>query len=94
MNIELIKKYLRIDYEEDDILLNSIYNMADLFLEGAISKWREIKINPKYQSKVELLLASVMQEMYDNRGLNSEKPLKLNLVMSSLISQLDLLEVI
>ena len=43
MNMELIKNYLRIDFEEDDTLLAVLYDTADIFLKGAISKWDSIK---------------------------------------------------
>lgn len=89
MNLELIKNYLRIDFEEDDKLLLYLYNTADLFLEGAIKNWNLLKISSKYNDKVLILLVAVIQNLYDNRGLDV-KELSFNKVISSLISQLDL----
>ncbi|CAM3412763.1 head-tail connector protein [Pseudostreptobacillus hongkongensis] len=90
MNLDLIKSYLRIDFEEDDVLLEMMYNTADLFLIGAIKNWNLIKDNVNYTDKVKILLAAVIQNLYDNRGLGVKEP-SLDKVMSSLIHQLDLL---
>lgn len=90
MNLDLIKSYLRIDFEEDDVLLEMMYNTADLFLFGAIKNWNLIKANVNYTDKVKILLAAVVQNLYDNRGLGVKEP-SLDKVMSSLIHQLDLL---
>lgn len=90
MNMELIKNYLRIDFEEDDDLLEMMYNTADLFLDGAIKHWNIIKNSPKYVDKVKILLSAVVQNLYDNRGLGVKEP-TLDKVMSSLITQLDLI---
>lgn len=88
MNMELIKNYLRIDFEDDDTLLAVLYDTADIFLKGAISKWDSIKVSPKYKDKVIILQSVVIQSLYDNRGLDAKEP-KMNIVISSLISQLD-----
>lgn len=89
MNLELIKSYLRIDYEEDDMLLQNILETSELFLEGAITNWNLIKKNKNYQSKVKILQLAVIQNLYDNRGLNVKEP-EINHIIESLILQLDL----
>ena len=92
MDLEIIKSYLRIDYEEDDMFLQNILETSDLFLEGAITNWNKIKEDPKYKNKVKTLRLAVIQNLYDNRGLEEKEP-KINHVINSLISQLDILGV-
>lgn len=89
MDLELIKSYLRIDYDEDDMLLYNISATADLFLEGAITNWEKIKEDSKYQEKVKILQLAVVQDLYDNRGTGVKEP-KINHIINSLIRQLDI----
>lgn len=90
MELDVIKSYLRIDFEDDDNLLMLMLETADLFLEGAIKHWDKIKKSEKYSQKVIILIVAVIQNLYDNRGL-SIKEANFDRVITSLINQLDLL---
>lgn len=92
MDLIQLKNYLRIDFNDDDELLLLIIEQANLYLDGAITNWQKIKENTLYQNKVKILEFAVVQSLYDNRGI-SEANLSSNIIINSLIMQLDLLGV-
>lgn len=61
MNLEELKSFLRIDYDDDDTILNLIIEAARLWVKGAVGKCDE------EDARVRLLLMGICQELYQNR---------------------------
>lgn len=62
-----VKNYLRIDYEDDDALLDSLISVADEYLKSAISK--------TYNSdseRAKMLSLIVIDDLYNQRGMNEK----------------------
>lgn len=89
IDINILKSYLRIDFEDDNDILNNFFLTADLYLQGAITNWNKIKENEKYKDKVIILYCAVIQDLYDNRGTKTSE-IRENRIIQSLIQQLDL----
>ena len=65
--LDEVKNYLRIDFEDDDRLLESLINVADEYLKGAISS--------QYNSQSErakMLTLIMIGDLYDSRGLTQK----------------------
>ena len=71
MELEDIKSYLRIDGDEEDGLLRTMIDAGKEFIRSAVGEYDDT--DPTAQ----ILLAAVVQNMYDNRELmQSEQQVK------------------
>ncbi|MEA5073090.1 MAG: head-tail connector protein [Eubacterium aggregans] len=66
MNREDVKKYLRVDYNDDDELIEKFMNAADEELAASIDGYdKSVR-----SASQEIIICAMVMEMYDNRGLN------------------------
>ena len=85
MELEDIKNYLRIDGDEEDGLLRLMIDAGKEFIRSAVGKYDDT------DSTAQVLLAAVVQNMYDNRELmQSEQQVKkrIEYTFQSMILQL------
>lgn len=64
VNIAQVKNFLRIDFDDDNALLDTLINVADKYLQGAINKDYN-----KDDERAEMLSLIIIQDLYDNRGM-------------------------
>lgn len=67
VTLEEAKAYLRVDFNDDDNLINSLINTADEYLKAAISETYDSK-----SERAKMLALIVVGDLYDNREM-SEK---------------------
>lgn len=67
VNLDDIKNYLRIDYDEDDRLLQSLTVVAESYIRDAVTNLDEVIKDYRELERVKLLIAVMVQELYDNR---------------------------
>lgn len=80
-DIEMIKQYIRIDTEDDDILLEQLKQSAEEYLKNAgVTVGYE---NPLYCTAINMLVAN----WYDNRDVISGKD-TLSVQFKNIVSQL------
>lgn len=85
MDLEDIKNYLRIDGDEEDGLLRTMIDAGKEFIRSAVGEYDDT------DSTAQVLLAVVVQNMYDNRELmQSEQQVKkrIEYTFQSMILQL------
>ena len=85
MELEDIKSYLRIDGDEGDSLLRTMIDAGKEFIRSAVGEYDDT------DSTAQVLLAAVVQNMYDNRELmQSEQQVKkrIEYTFQSMILQL------
>lgn len=85
MDLEDIKNYLRIDGDEEDDLLRTMIDAGKEFIRSAVGEYDDT------DSTAQVLLAAVVQNMYDNRELmQSEQQVKkrIEYTFQSMILQL------
>ena len=85
MDLEDIKNYLRIDGDEEDGLLRTMIDAGKEFIRSAVGEYDDT------DSTAQVLLAAVVQNMYDNRELmQSEQQAKkrIEYTFQSMILQL------
>lgn len=86
LDLKDIKNYLRIDYNTDDVLLETLMGSAEHYLFDAISNFENKIKNEKYLERAKLLAYVLIQEWYDNRELRENK--EVSYTVRSLITQL------
>ena len=64
MSLELVKKYLRIDEDADDDVLQIMMDAAKQYIIDAVGKY-----DPE-NFKAQLLYLAIVQDLYENRVLN------------------------
>ena len=87
MELEDIKSYLRIDGDEEDGLLRTMIDAGKEFIRSAVGEYDDT------DSTAQVLLAAVVQNMYDNRELmQSEQQVKkrIEYTFQSMILQLQM----
>lgn len=81
MRIEIVKQYMRVDYDDDDEII-------ELLIDTVMDEMAELipdfnRDNPTNRQKI-LILASV-KELYDNREKRAEKPETLRTAISTML---------
>ena len=65
VTLEDVKSYLRITYDDDDALLETLISAADEYLKGAVHENFDSSL-----SRAKLLTMLVVSDLYENRGRN------------------------
>lgn len=86
MELESVKDYLRVDFQDDDEIIKVMMEAAKGYIESAVGKYDDS--NPR----ANMLYLAVIQDLYDNRMLTiTEQQKKRTAYMfSSIILQLQL----
>lgn len=85
--LEEIKNYLRMDFDDDDILLNTIILAGKEYIKNAIGYIDMDK--PSFK----ILLYIICADLYERRSYLIDKAIQTNKIINSLILQLQLAEV-
>ena len=86
LGIEDVKNYLRIDYNEDDNLLQSLMVAAENYLNDAICNLEEGLKEEKFKERAKILMYVIIQDWYDNRESGESKDF--NYTIRSIMTQL------
>ena len=86
LGIEDVKNYLRIDYNEDDNLLQSLMVAAENYLNAAICNLEERLKEEKFKERAKILMYVIIQDWYDNRESGESKDF--NYTIRSMMTQL------
>lgn len=88
LTLEEAKNYLRIDYEEDDSLLQSLLVAAMDYLRDSIDDFDTKIIKEKFINRAKILICVLIQDWYDNREQKESKDL--SYTARSLMTQLQI----
>ena len=86
LTLEEAKNYLRIDYNEDDTLLQSLMIAAIDYLKDAINDFDKKVTKEKFIKRAKIIICVLMQDWYDNREQKESKDL--SYTARSLLTQL------
>lgn len=84
MTLDDIKMYLRVDFDDDDKLLEQMMKAAEGYIAGAVGSY-----NPQ-DAKASLLFMALVQDLYDNRTLmvTEQQQKRMSYTYRSIILQL------
>lgn len=102
--LEDVKKYLRVDYEEDNEFIDNLIYTAeaylydftervlensDLFMDLFVELNYDVATYSKSDSKkAETYMLAMISELYDKRELSAEKATKTHLIYKSLLNSI------
>lgn len=88
MQLQEVKDFLRIDYEEDDILIQSLIDSCYSYIDNCTGE--NYKTNPKKRVLADLLVKRMVKDIYDNRSTLEEGKFKRNNMINSILEILSI----
>lgn len=85
VELERAKKYMHIDYDDDDDIINVCIFAADEYLSGAIGEDFDIS-----SGRAEMLALMVIADLYDNRSSTEAVSAKTRTIVENFAQQLRL----
>lgn len=81
MQLETIKQYMRVDYDDDDEIIKLLYDAVLEELSDLIPEF-----NPdKTTNRQKVLILTSVKELYENREKRTDKPEQLRAAVSSML---------
>lgn len=87
MTLEDIKNYLRIDDTEEDLFLQSLMEVAEIYIDSCVGE--EYKTNDKAIKLAELLQKKIIADLYENRGTTVDN-IKKDVIVTTILNTLAL----
>lgn len=86
MTLEEVKSYLRIDYEEDDDLLDSLIEASEAYIDSCVGT--AYKNDEKAIKLSSLLQKKLITDMFENRGTEISNSTKKNNIVTTILDKL------
>lgn len=88
MDIETVKSYLRIDGEDENIFLNLIIQISQIYIDSMVGE--AYKTNEKALKLANLLQLKLISDMYENRSTEVPQNTKQDKIVTSILDSLSL----
>lgn len=89
LTIEEAKLFLRVDYDDEDNLIDLLINNAEIYLKDAIDDYDSKISNENFKNKAKLAMLVLISNWYDNRDFTEFKvDEKVRYTIQSLIQQM------
>lgn len=89
MALEEVKKYLRIDYEEDDDILSELIIVSEEYIDSCVGT--AYKSDEKAIKLANLLQKKLIADMFENRGTEISNSTKRDIMVTSILDKLSLI---
>lgn len=86
MNLDKVKKYLAIEWTEDDEFLTSLIEISQILIDKSCGS--AYKIDTQLVKLSELLQLKIISDMYENKTTDTSVTLKKDYVYTSIITLL------
>lgn len=86
MTLEDVKTYLRIDYEEDDNLLDSLIEVSEEYIDSCVGT--AYKSDEKAIKLANLLQKRLISNMFENRGTEISNSTKKDNIVTTILDKL------
>ena len=86
MTLEDVKTYLRIDYEEDDNLLDSLIKVSEEYIDSCVGT--AYKSDEKAIKLANLLQKKLISNMFENRGTEISNSTKKDNIVTTILDKL------
>lgn len=84
LDLNRVKEYLRIDYDDSDIELNDLIEISEIYVDEMVGK--NYKTNDKLLKLAEIAKLNIIQNLYDNKNTD----FKTNKIVNSILNRLAL----
>ena len=86
MTLEEVKSYLRIDYEEDDILLISLIEISEEYIDSCVGT--AYKTDEKAIKLANLLKKKLIADIFENRGTEISNSTRKDTIVTTILDKL------
>lgn len=86
MDLEEIKNYLRIDYEEDDVILTELIAISEEYINSCVGTG--YKNDVKAMRLANLLQKKLIHDMYENRGTEISNSTRTDTIVTTILDKL------
>lgn len=86
MTLEEIKKYLRIDYEDDDDILSELLVVSEEYINSCVGTG--YKSDKKAMKLFNLLQKKLIYDMYEKRGTEIANNTKKDIIVTTILDKL------
>ena len=86
MTLETVKNYLRIDSEDDDVLLNTLMEVSEIYINSCVGE--AYKTDIKLVKLAELLQLKIITDLYENRSTEIASNTKKDITVTTILDKL------
>lgn len=86
IDIDEIKSYLRVDYDEDDYYIEGLIEVSEIYIESCVGS--EYKSDEKAMKLATLLQKKLIYDMYENKGTKISNNTKKDRIVTTILDKL------
>lgn len=86
MDIDYVKEYLRIDYDDDDEKLENMILVSEIYIESCVGN--NYKNTEKGIKLANLLQLKLISDMYENNGTSVNSNTKRDVIVTTILDKL------
>lgn len=90
INLERAKEYLRIDYEDEDLYIQSLIEISEIYIESMVGV--NYKIDEKALNLANLLQLKLISDMYEQRSTEVQNNTKQDRIVTSILDKLSIID--
>jgi len=88
MDLDFLKTYMRIDGNEDDLYLESLIEVSEIYIDSMVGE--NYKADMKLLKLSSLLQQKLISDMYENRGTQIPSGTKSDRIVESILMKLSI----
>lgn len=86
INLNQVKNYLRIDYEDEDTYLNTLIDTSSIYIDSMVGE--NYKLDEKLIKLADLLQLKIISDMYEERSTFVQNSVKTDRITNSILDKL------
>ena len=86
IDLEGVKQYIRIDYDDEDDFLTDLISMSELYIDGMVGE--NYKDHPTGMVLAGILQLKLIYDMYENRSTFVPNSIKTDRITNSILDKL------
>lgn len=90
INLERAKEYLRIDYEDEDVYIQSLIEISEIYIESMVGV--NYKTDEKALNLADLLQLKLISDMYEQRSTEVQNNTKQDRIVTSILDKLSIID--
>lgn len=88
LTLEECKTFLKIDWDDEDAQLNLFIQISEDYLKDSVDNFDTKLANERFKNKAKLLIMVLVNEMYSNREMITDKQEKYKYIVQSFLVQM------